>query len=286
MQTLTGFALGLVVMGGIGLTDVMPLPDAAVLVSVFTLVNAIQVLRKGWRDVAWNEFRAIIAASLVALVVGFWLLGVLVKASLDWLKLILGFAIVLSSLQLAMRPAPLAKRSPIGSFAFFGVVAGLMGGLFSTSGPPLVYHLYRQPLRLVTIRETLVAVFAVNAATRLAVVTASGALPGAGFWWILVVVPAVIVFTFAARRWPPPLSPLAMRRVAFFLLLASGLSLAVPALHAVLRALFDANASITLGVDRQASSILIKLVKNETGGGVDRGSGERSAEPWIRRGDI
>jgi uncharacterized protein len=235
MQTLTGFALGLVVMGGIGLTDVMPLPDAAVLVSVFTLVNAIQVLRKGWRDVAWNEFRAIIAASLVALVVGFWLLGVLVKASLDWLKLILGFAIVLSSLQLAMRPAPLAKRSPIGSFAFFGVVAGLMGGLFSTSGPPLVYHLYRQPLRLVTIRETLVAVFAVNAATRLAVVTASGALPGAGFWWTLVVAPAVIVFTFAARRWPPPLSPLAMRRIAFFLLLASGLSLAVPALHAVLR---------------------------------------------------
>ena len=55
-QTLTGFAFGLITMGGVGLTGLLSLPDAAMIVSVLTLVNATQMLLKGWRDVAWREF--------------------------------------------------------------------------------------------------------------------------------------------------------------------------------------------------------------------------------------
>jgi len=94
---------------------------------------------------------------------------------------VLGLVIIGSSLQLAVSPAPLPERSSPQSFAFFGAVAGLMGGLFSTAGPPLVYHLYRQPLPLARIRETLVAVFALNAALRLGIVAASAGLPRDGF---------------------------------------------------------------------------------------------------------
>jgi hypothetical protein len=39
----------------------------------------------------------------------------------------------------------------------------------------------------------------------------------------------VIAMTFIARRWPPPLSEMTLRRLAFGLLLLSGLALAVPA---------------------------------------------------------
>ena len=28
-----------------------------------------------------------------------------------------------------------------------------MGGMFSTAGPPLVYHFYRQPMSLVVVRD-------------------------------------------------------------------------------------------------------------------------------------
>ena len=52
-QNLTGFAFGLITMGGVGLTGLLSLPDAAMLVSVLTLVNATQMLFKGWRDVDW-----------------------------------------------------------------------------------------------------------------------------------------------------------------------------------------------------------------------------------------
>ncbi|BCH25144.1 TSUP family transporter [Mesorhizobium sp. L-8-3] len=230
-QTLTGFALGLILMGGVGLTGVIALPDAAVLVSCLTFVNAVLVLAKGWRDVALRQFVPIIVSSLAMLFAGYALLGVMAAASIDWLKLVLGGVIVTSSLQLAMKPTQLARLSSTASFLFFGAIAGLMGGLFSTSGPPLVYHLYRQPLHPVVIRETLVAVFAVNAVVRLGVVASVGAMPSAGFWWTLLTIPVVIVTTITARRWPPPLSSLTMRRLAFVLLFLSGASLALPAAY-------------------------------------------------------
>lgn len=230
MQTLTGFAFGLIMMGGIGLSGLMPLPEAAVLVGCMVLVNAAQVLARGWRDIAWPEFWPVIISSLATLAAGYWLLGVMVSASIDWLKMVLGVIIIASSLQLALKPQPLTVRSSSASFAFFGAVAGLMGGLFSTAGPPLVYHLYRQPLPAISIRETLVAVFAVNAVIRLAMVAAAGDVPRGGFWWGLLCIPVVMIMTFAAKRWPPPLSALSIRRLAFSLLFLSGLSLAVPAL--------------------------------------------------------
>ncbi len=229
VQTLTGFALGLVMMGGIGLSGLMALPDAAVLVSVLTLINASLVLARGWRDVAWPEFRLLIGASILTLFAGYALLEFLAGTSLDWVRLVLGLAIVASSIQLLFRPHPLPHRSPTATFIGFGAVAGLMGGLFSTSGPPLVYHLYRQPLPHVSVRETLVLVFAVNAVVRLGAVVAADRLPPVSTWWTLLAIPAVVLFTGLARRWPPPFSVLTLRRLAFVLLLASGLALAIPA---------------------------------------------------------
>lgn len=230
VQTLTGFAFGLLMMGGIGMLGLIPLTDAAVIVGVLTLINAIQVLFKGWRDVAWPEFRLIIGPSLVLLVAGYFLLEYLADTNLDGLRLVLGVFIIAASVQLSLQPHPQAERSAPGTFVVAGALGGFLGGMFSTAGPPLIYHLYRQPLAPVSIRETLVLVFGINALLRLVLVGLSGNIPHGTVWWSLLAVPVVIALTYAAKRWPPPLSPLTMRRVAFFLLLMSGLSLAIPAL--------------------------------------------------------
>lgn len=229
-QTLTGFAFGLITMGGIGLTGLLSLPDAAMLVSILTLVNAAQMLLKGWRDVAWREFWLVMATSLPMLFVGYLLLEWLAGTRADALRIILGLVIIVSSLQLAYKPEPLARRSGTGSFLFFGGVAGLMGGMFSTAGPPLVYHLYRQPIPQAQVRETLVTVFAVNALLRNGLVVFSGNLPHGSVWWGLLAIPLVMGATYAARRWPPPISPATMRRIVFVLLFLSGVSLAAPAI--------------------------------------------------------
>lgn len=230
VQTLTGFAFGLLMMGGIGMMGLIPLPDAAVLVGVLTLVNATQVLLRGWRDVAWPEFRLAIGPSLVLLVGGYFLLEYLADINLDGLRLALGLVIVGASIQLMLQPHPRARRSSSASFVLAGALGGFLGGMFSTAGPPLIYHFYRQPLRAISIRETLVLIFGVNAVLRLTLVGLSGNFPHGTIWWGLLAIPVVMSATFIARRWPPPLSPMLMRRIAFFLLLLSGLSLAVPAL--------------------------------------------------------
>ncbi|RYE52252.1 MAG: sulfite exporter TauE/SafE family protein, partial [Hyphomicrobiales bacterium] len=56
VQTLTGFAFGLLLMGAIALTGLIPLPDAAVIIGFLTLANAVVVLVKGWRAIALMPF--------------------------------------------------------------------------------------------------------------------------------------------------------------------------------------------------------------------------------------
>lgn len=227
-QTLTGFAFGLITMGGVALAGLMSLPDAAMIASVLTLVNAAQMFLKGWRDVAWREFWLVMLTSTPALFVGYFLLEWLADTRADLLRLVLGGIIIISALQLAHKPEPLQTSSGSGSFLFFGSLAGLMGGLFSTAGPPLVYHFYRQPMPLIKIRETLVTVFALNAVFRIGLVASSGNLPSGPTWFSLLAIPVVMVATRAARTRPPHLSPATMRRIVFILLFLSGVSLAAP----------------------------------------------------------
>jgi uncharacterized membrane protein YfcA len=229
-QTLTGFAFGLITMGGIALTGLMSLPDAAMIVSVLTLVNALQMLLRGWRDVAWREFGLVMAASIPMLFAGYALLEILADTRLDLLRLTLGLVIIVSSLQLARKPEPSSGRSGSLSFLFFGAIAGIMGGMFSTAGPPLVYHFYRQPMPLIQVRETLVTIFALNAVFRIGLVGATGNFPPLSAWSGLLAIPIVMAATHAARRWPPPLSPATLRRIVLVLLFLSGVSLSAPSI--------------------------------------------------------
>jgi uncharacterized protein len=230
VQTLTGFAFGLLLMGGVGLTSVMPLRDAAVVTGVLTLVNAAIMMMRGWRDVLRAELVLVLCASLPALVAGYFVLDHLATNGLVYLRIILGAVIIVSALQLVVPPRKEEKEASRSSFVVFGAFSGIMSGLFSTSGPPLVYHFYRQPLPVAAIRETLVAIFSINALIRLFVVVADGAFPKPVYWPAFFAVITVSIGTHLARHMPLPLSPKALKLVVFLLLCASGASLALPAI--------------------------------------------------------
>ncbi|MEZ2126144.1 MULTISPECIES: sulfite exporter TauE/SafE family protein [unclassified Sinorhizobium] len=233
VQTLTGFAFGLLLMGAVGLTSVMPLRDAAVVAGVLTLVNAGIMITKGWRDVLRMELVLVLCSSLPTLVAGYFLLDHLATNGLVYLRIILGVVIVVSALQLIMPPKKEQKEATKSSFVFYGVFSGIMGGLFSTSGPPLVYHFYRQPLPLVAIRETLVAIFSLNALIRLLVVVADGTFPERRYWPAFLAIVTVSLGTQLGRRLPLPLSPRVLKLIIFLLLCASGVSLALPPIIAM-----------------------------------------------------
>lgn len=228
VQTLTGFAFGLLLMGTVAVSGLLPLPEAAIVISLLTLANASIVLARGWRDIAVKPFLLSLSGAIPMIVLGYFLLELLASSSLSILRILLGSAIILSSLQLVRRPSSLAGQSHGAAFIVFGAIGGIMGGLFSTAGPPLVFQFYRQPLPHRVIRETLVAIFSLNSLFRLGLVAANGDWRHHALLWALAGLPAVLVSTYLARRWPPVVSARNMRFLVFLLLLFSGGALILP----------------------------------------------------------
>ncbi|PRD42369.1 hypothetical protein C5748_16390 [Phyllobacterium phragmitis] len=231
VQTLTGFAFGLLLMGAVAFTGLIPFAEAAVVISLLTLANAVVVLARGWRDIAARPFFLSLAGAVPMIVVGYALLELLASTSLTALRIVLGVVIVLSSLQLIRRPVLRRRPSSGAAFAVYGALGGLMGGLFSTAGPPLVFQFYRQPMPHMVVRETLVAIFSISSLLRLGLVAVSGDWQSHVLVWALAGLPSVVAATYLARRWPPPLTPRTVRQMAFALLLLSGLSLIAPAIY-------------------------------------------------------
>ncbi|MCX8279333.1 sulfite exporter TauE/SafE family protein [Phyllobacterium sp. 0TCS1.6C] len=237
VQALTGFAFGLILMGAVALGAMMPLQDAAVVTSVLTLVNASMMLSKGWNEVLKKTLVLVLLSSLPSLVIGYLLIEHLAENGVVLMRILLGAIIIVSSLQLVLPPKREKQPASDRSFVTFGIFSGLMSGMFSTSGPPLVYHLYRQPLPLVAIRETLVTIFGVNALLRLGVVIADGTFPDRHYWPAFFAIVPVMAGTQLARRLPLPISGKHLKLIIFVLLCASGASLAIPGLAAALQLL-------------------------------------------------
>ncbi len=231
IQTVTGFAFGLTLMGGAVLLEIAPVPVVAILISILSLFNCVMAL---YRNVG-NLDRQIIVlcsvSSVVTLFVGVWALDRLITGYVGTLQLILGGAIIVSSLMLVIRPKLKPVRSGPLSFLAAGTVSGLLGGMFSTSGPPLVFHFYRQPLARTVIRDTLLLIFSIHSVQRIAIVSWQGALTVDILAIALTALPVVLAVTWLARRFPPQLSDRTLRRVAFALLMVSGFSLCLTALN-------------------------------------------------------
>jgi hypothetical protein len=129
---------------------------------------------------------------------------------------------------LFLRAKPLARRSSNRAFNAFGLLSGLMSGLFASAGPPLVYQFYRQPMSHVAIRQTLGAVFAANALLRLALVIPTGQFSRHALVLGVAAFPLVMGLTWWVKRHPPAWSPRTVKWVVCTLLILSGLSLVVP----------------------------------------------------------
>ncbi|AJB26290.1 TSUP family transporter [Bordetella pertussis] len=228
-QTMTGFAFGLVLLGLTGLLAVAPLPDMANTVSILTLVNALVVIGRARPQVDWTLVRPALVSSLAGVALGVFMLDWISGSAAVLLQWLLGLTILACAIQLVARARPLARVSSRRSFVGFGVVSGVLGGLFSSAGPPMVYHLYRQPLPLATIRNSLLILFSCNAMTRLALVGAQGSLHTITFWLSLKAFPVVVALTWLVRRYASARSIHTVKRLVFVLLVAAGLGLLVPA---------------------------------------------------------
>jgi uncharacterized membrane protein YfcA len=225
IQTVTGFAFGLIVMG---LSSVMGLADLAFLAfatSTLSLANTGIALRDHTHHVYRPAVMAMLLTAIPLTGLGLWLLDRFSQDDISLLQWLLGITLVFSCLLMMLKPRPRTEVNGRLAFASAGAIAGLLGGLFATYGPPLAFLMYRQPLPLLSIRLTLLMTFAATSIIRIALALPFLNNPASVFLICALGLPLVITGTLIGKRFGPPLPDLWMRRLAFALLMGSGLSL-------------------------------------------------------------
>jgi len=233
-QSITGFALALILLGLTGLFELAPLADVANVATVMSLFTAAIALRGTHGSLDWPIVRATFTGSVVGVAVGVALLAWLSSNVVMALRLLLGAVVIACAIIVLVRTHPLARRSSRASFQGFGFLSGVLGGLFSASGPPLVYQFYRQPLELDTVRDTLVATLAAGGVIRLAMVLASGQFGVRSLVLSALAVPLALAITWWLRRRPPPWPRETVLKLVCVLLVITGVGLIVPAVGALM----------------------------------------------------
>lgn len=222
IQAVTGFALGIFLLAAVTLLHLGSIPATATALNIMNLALGAVVVVPQLR----KADSRIVAQSLIglvpAMVIGVLLLSYLNSNAQNLLKALLGAVIIAAGLVLVCRPDPLPRRSSPAAFVGTGFLGGFFGGLFSVSGPPIVYQLYRQPIPVQTIRITLLTLFSLASLGRLVVVGLHGDLTLDVVKIGLLSLPVVAAMAWIGNRFPPPVSERTLRRGIFALLMLSG----------------------------------------------------------------
>jgi uncharacterized protein len=232
-QNLTGFALALILLGLIGATDLIPLTDAVNAVTVMALTSVGTFLYRRWPVPVERSLWPAVASSIPGAVAGTILMAWLAGAAYEVLRLLLGLCIVGCAVLLWCAAKPRKTASSPGAFVLAGGMSGLLGGMFSASGPPLVYLMYRQPLAHARIQEALIVFFGVGSLVRVTIVVSAGSFSAHAVALAAEAIPVVFAVTAITAGRPPPLSPKLLKAIVCLLLVATGAGLTGAALAAI-----------------------------------------------------
>ena len=212
--------------GGLRLTD---LPTLAAVVSLLTILNVALALRGQTAHIHRRLFTWLALGQVPAIFLGFALMQWLDGHTLWLLEICLGLFITIGGLSMYLKPHPWPKVSGRVSTCLTGVCGGLVGGMFSASGPVLGWFAYNQPLSVPVIRATLLACFMLTTSTRTVVVGVTGGLTEAVATYAAIGLPVVILGTWLGRNFAPPVDEATLKRMAYIILLAMGVWILISA---------------------------------------------------------
>ncbi|QVL17201.1 TSUP family transporter [Pseudomonas qingdaonensis] len=230
LQALTGFALGIFALGGVIALDLSSLQTAALVINVLMVTNVVLALRNSWGAINAKLLTVTLIGIVPGTIGGVWLLQNLGDDYFLALQMLLGLLIIAAGVTMVIRPTPRSTLSPYHQFGLIGIFGGIFGGLYSIPGPPVVYLFYRQPLTVCDVRATLLAIFGVMSAFRLAIVGLQGEVSREAVYLSTLSVPVVVAASVFFALYPPSVSDALVRRIAFFLLTGMGVIIAATAL--------------------------------------------------------
>lgn len=222
VQAVAGFALGMIAVAIIGGLRLLDIPTLAAMVSFLSMLNASLSLRGSLQHVHRKLLLWLGVGILPGLVLGYGLMLYLNERALWILELCLGVFITVGGLSMSIRPRSWQQPSRAPFSALMGLTGGLLGGLFSASGPLLGWFVYSQPLALAVIRATLLSYFFLATSARTVIVVFDGSLTASVLLYAGLGAPVVILGAWLGRKFPPLVSEQTLKRGVFLLLLVMG----------------------------------------------------------------
>lgn len=233
-QNLTGFAFGLILVGLTGALQIISIADAANIACILSIANNLVYLSKSPRITTGPLLKPMLITSMIGLVIGFISLSWFTDNGINTLRLILGICIFVSAIALFMINTSTRKTSGKSSTLIAGFLTGILGGMFATPGPPLVYHLYSQPLDKDLVRHYLFIIFGLTSAARLVIALFTGELTMNAVILSAIAFPAITIATIFQLKHPVNLSRRVAQLIVTALLFATGLGLMYSSLKTIL----------------------------------------------------
>jgi uncharacterized membrane protein YfcA len=220
IYTLFGFGSGLIAVGLLAL--VLPVQDVAVLVLLINFPLELMILLRARRDVPWRSVGFTLLGVLPMVPVGGYLLS---SAPPQLALFFLGvFLVIAGAAFLLLQREQLFARKAWAE-PLVGGAAGLLGGMFGTSGPPLILYFQAVGFDKREFRFALLAIFHAITWLRLVTYVATGLITAPRLVSALEVFPALVVGAFLGTWLHVSITERTFRRLVSVALVVLGLLL-------------------------------------------------------------
>ncbi|MBP6473647.1 MAG: sulfite exporter TauE/SafE family protein [Chloroflexi bacterium] len=219
VQAVTGFGLALVSMPLLVL--VLNIQVASPLVALIGGVAELLLLLHYRADLNIRAVTRLVVASLLGIPVGVLLLR---RVDVGVITAVLGLLILLYALY-ALSGLRLPRLAHQAWGYGFGFVAGVLGGAYNISGPPVIIYGNCREWPPAEFKSNLQGFFAVSSYTVIAVHALSGNFTPAVWQNFLVALPAMFLALFVGLRLDTHLNPERFRRIVLVVLVVLGASL-------------------------------------------------------------
>ena len=218
VQSVTGFGFGIVAM--IFLPQLLWYTEANVLSSMLGLCTSALVVAALYRFVNWKNLVFPLIGSLVTNYVA---ISFVKSAKNETLTLLLGIALLLLSLYFFFFSGKIKIRPTWYAGLIAGTVSGVLSGLFSIGGPPVVIYYLQSEKDTNHYMATLSAYFILSGAASISMKAASGFVTLTVLLGFAIGLFGMLAGSLCGKRIRNKVNPIVLRKAVYGVMAASGL---------------------------------------------------------------
>lgn len=183
----TGFGASLIWVSGLAL--LMDPDEAVPIIFCLEVIASAHLIRDCRDDVMWQPVRWLVGGAVIGMPIG---VAALLAIDPEPMKLVISVAVLISAVVLASGWRSKRELGIVGTSSV-GVGAGVLNGLTSAGGPPVIVFFLGSPAGMAAGRASLIAYFLFLDALAIVIVLAAGLLDGTALVRVAAFTPVMLM---------------------------------------------------------------------------------------------